>query len=106
LVGDHLAASVEPDERSVVAPRVLLELAPVAAARQPFDARPAADTRHAAATAELDVIASCETELAGELFLVKPPGRVHVAAARAVLVVRRQILEERDLPIDAAAAGI
>ena len=52
---------------------------------------------HVPAAADLDVIAAREVELAGVLLLVEPPGRVDVIAAGAVLVVRRQVLEQRDL---------
>src|SRR5262245_50637711 len=100
LVRNHLAAAVEVDERAVIAAHVVPELVSVAAGGEPLDARAGAETRHLPAAAELDVIAARETELAGELFLVEPPGRVHVSAARAILVVRRQIFEQWNLPVD------
>ena len=106
LVRDHLAAAGEVHERAVVAPGVFLELATVAAAGEPLQARRRAEAGHAPAAAELDVIAARETELAGQLLLVEPPGRVHVPAARAIFVVRRKALEQRNLPLHGAAHSV
>src|SRR4029077_4002215 len=103
LVGDHLAASVEPDERAVVATHVLLDLHPVAAAGEPFHGGSRAVARHAPPAAELDVIAAREAELAGELLLVEPPRYVARMTVGAVLVERRQALQERHLSDHRAA---
>src|SRR5205823_11255673 len=84
LVGDHLAAAVEADERPVIAAYVLLELHPVAAAREPFHSRPGSIPRHPPAAAELDVIAARKGELAGALLAVEPPGNIHRSEERRV----------------------
>src|SRR5207248_8621761 len=106
LVGDHLAAPVEADERPVSAAHVLLELRPVAAAREPFHSRPGSIPRHAPAAAELDVIAAGKGELAGALLAVEPPGNIHLIPVSGVLVEGRQALEERNLSARAAADRI
>src|SRR5450755_1190667 len=49
------------------------------------------------------MIAACETELAGELFLVEPPRRIHMSFARPVLIERRKVLKKRYLPVHTAA---
>src|SRR5690606_3213843 len=72
LVRNHLAASRQADERAVVTPHVLLELAAVPAG-ETRQRRHAADARHAASAAHFDVIAAREVELARVLLLVEPP---------------------------------
>src|SRR6266566_6834682 len=105
-VGDHFATPIEMDEGAVIAAHVLLELQPVAAAGQPFDARPGSVTRHPLAAAEFDMIAPRERELAGALIPVEPPGNIQLIAIGSVLIERRQALEQRDLPARAAANRI
>src|SRR5437763_17191418 len=106
LVGDHLAAAVEADERPVIAAYVLLELHPVAAAREPFHSRPGSIPRHPPAAAELDVIAARKGELAGALLAVEPPGNIRLIPVSGVLVEGRQALEQRNLAARAAADRI
>ena len=55
---------------------------------------------HAAAAADFDVIAARERHLAGLLLLVQPPRHVHVHAADAVFILRRQVLQDRQEPAD------
>src|SRR5262249_42535170 len=90
LVRDHLAPAVKADEGAVVAARVLLELAAVAAPGQPFEALERVKARHAPAAAEFDVVSARKTQLARALLFIEPPGRVHMAAACALFVVWRQ----------------
>src|SRR6202034_3932930 len=47
-----------------------------------------------------------ESELAGMLFLIEPPGNVELMAIRSVFIERRQILEQRNLTAHAAADRI
>src|SRR5690606_8168135 len=93
LARDHLAAAGKADHRAVVAPVVVLELpAPAAARRVALDTVQYAVARHVEAATDLDVIAAREVERA----VVEPPWHVDVAAAGAVLVVRRSLHHLRD----------
>src|SRR3989442_5213582 len=64
LVGDHLAATREPDVGAVVAAIICFELFPVAAATGVIlDAAHEAEFRHTGPAPDLDVIAAREVEL-------------------------------------------
>ncbi len=106
FIGDHLAAPIEPDEGSIIAAHVLLELHPVTAAGQPLESRRGTVPRHLLAAAELDVVAPRKSKLAGVLLLVEPPRNVQLMAVGGVFVERRQALEQRYLSADAAADGV
>ena len=81
VVGDHLAAPGEADERAVVAPRIFLVLLSVGTARE-LIRRGIFHAGHAPPAAKFDVIAAGEAELAGDLLLVEPPRHVDVHAPR------------------------
>src|SRR6202021_3327951 len=106
FVRDHFAASGEAHERSIVATRILFELLAIAAAGEAFDPVQRAGARHAPAAAEFNVIAARESQLALLLVLISPPGRVKRVSARAVLVLRRQRFEQRNLAAQVAAHGV
>ena len=100
LVRDHLAAPGEADRRAVEPAVVVLEL--LCRSRRPrgrpistpctVDAAHEAGAGHAAAAADLDVVAAREVEL----LVVEPPRHVEVRAADAVLVVRHVVHQLRD----------
>src|ERR1700674_2658644 len=106
IIGDHLPATIEPDERSVITANVLLELRPIAATRQPFKAGPGSVPGHPLTAAEFDVVAASELKLAGMLVLIEPPGNIQLVPIGGVLVERRQVLEQGNLPAQAAADRI
>src|SRR5450631_2953692 len=106
VIGDHLPAPIEPDERSVVAANVFLELRPIAATRQPFKAGPGSVPRHPLTAAEFNVVAASESQFAGMLLLIEPPGNIHLMAIGGIFVERRQVLEQGNLSAQAAADRI
>ena len=105
LIRDHFAAAAEVHERAVVAANVFLELLPVAAAREPLESCSGRQARHTAAAAKLDVIPARESQF-GCCSLYSHHGVYMWQAAGAVLVVRRQILQQRHLSMDVGADRI
>src|SRR5262245_5522736 len=106
FVRDHLSPAREMNEGAVIPAGIFLEFLPVASAGQSFEAGESADTGHLPSAAEFDVITAREIHFAGELLLVKPPRRVQVHARRTIFVVRRAILQRRDLTAHTAANGV
>src|SRR5215470_17076986 len=89
-IGNHLAAAGKTDYSTVFAAAGLLESKAVALVAF-ASAIEHPNSRHVAAAAEFDVIATQKIVLAVEL----PPGDVHVHAAHAVMIVRRHLFKLR-----------
>src|SRR5450756_2080014 len=85
---------------------VALEVLAVSAAENVVRSAENAHAGHAASAAEFDVIAAREGHFTGLLLLVEPPRHVHVHAADAIVIGRRQIFEDRQIAVDRRADGV
>src|SRR3984885_1762452 len=98
VVGNHLAPSVESDDRTVRAAAFLLQADPIAFMLFAH-AVEAAYCRHVASPSKLDMIAAQKVVFLPE----PPPGHVQVHAAHAVMVVYRHLLQSRKVSGQIAA---
>src|SRR5262249_53329525 len=76
FVGYHFAAAGEVDVGAVDLAKVEFEILAVTAAEEVVGSTKDARAGHAASTADFDVIAARERELAGLLLLIEPPRHI------------------------------
>ena len=95
LIRDHLATAGETDAGAILLAHFFLIALAVAGA-----GAASTESRHPPAGGELDVITTCETELAG--VLIQPPWDIDVGAG-AFFIVDREILEGGDAAAKAGA---